>query len=519
MGLFVYRTRHWPLVNDPALMHYVVFLIRQGMAPYREIGDINLPGAYVPEWVSMSLAGLFHVSDAAMWRGMDVAALLLAGWAMARIARPWSRFAGVWAGALFALYHGRDGVGHAGQRDLWVAVLLLWAVSTLIGAMRQPHKRGQGWRLACFGLLVGAACTVKPVVIPFLLSLVPLLLWRRKAGTRALLSVGAGFALPLLGCLAFVASWAALPAFWQVLRVTLPYHASLGDGTVRQLLERSTISSIGKLLVLPLAAVLLAEGWRAGRRAFRTGPSDGSGWVGSAERFLLAGCVLLGLLSFVAQGKGYPYQRYPYVAFLFLFAALEFASAAESSRKLLRVAGVAGFAFGVLFCAPAYLRAAARAQWSTPVSAIESAIRAQAGGRDVHRLDGQVQCLDVVSGCTDALLHLHLREATGTIYDEFLFPQTPSGWGIPYSGPMPGTPQAPAVTTAQTTFRTELRQHAPRVVIVSAWLFPQGPGDYRELALWPWLDAYLRAHYTLVSEQSFPRAENGPLGFRVYARK
>jgi hypothetical protein len=524
VGMFVYRTRHWPLVNDPALMHYVVFLMGRGMVPYREIGDINLPGAYAPEWLSMHLAHLLHLSVAAMWRGMDFGALLLAGWATVRIARPWSWFAGVWAGALFALYHGRDGVGQAGQRDLWVAVLLLWAVSFLFDAMRCAQGRTQGWRLACFGLFISAACTVKPVVIPFLLLLTPFLLWEESARARGrlLVFVAAGFVLPVLGSLAFAERWAAMPALWQVLRVTLPYHASLGDGTVLQLLGRSTLSSTGKLLIVLLVTGLLAGEWRANFRAFRTHPSDGSVWTGSAERISLAGCVLLGLLSFVMQGKGYPYQRYPYVVFLFLFAALEFASAVGSSRKPLRIAGVVGFAFGVLFCAPAYLRGVAKARWSMPVSEMETAIRAQASGdtgRDVRGLDGQVQCLDVVSGCTDALLHLHLREATGTIYDEFLFPQTPSGWGIPYTGPAPGAPASPAVLIGQGRFRAELLKHSPRVLIVSAWLFPQGPGDYRELALWPWFDAYLREHYTLVSQQSFARAENGPLGFRVYRWK
>ncbi len=520
VGVFLFRTRHWPLVNDPALMHYVVFLMQRGMAPYREISDINLPGAYVPEWISMLLASALHVSDAAMWRVMDAASLLLlAGWAMVRIAKPWSWFAGVWAGALFALYHGRDGIGQSGQRDLWATVLLLWAVSALFQAMRSDRPARRVWHVAGFGLLVGAACTVKPFGAPFMLLVVPLLLWESsvRVRLRLLLWAGLGFVLPLLAMFGFLAHWGAISAFWRVLRVDLPYHASLGDGTVLQLLGASTIASIGKLLVLLLVTVLLAD-----FGVFRARPRDGAGWAGSAERLLLVACVLLGLVSFVAQGKGYPYQRYPYVAFLLLFMAVEFTSAISSSRRPVQAAGAAGLLFGVLFCAPTYLRGAVRAQWSTPVSlGIEEAVRGIAS-QPVSRLnglDGKVQCLDVVAGCTDALLHLQLREATGTIYDEFLFPQTPSGWGIPYTGPAPGTPVPLAVQLGRGKFQAELRRNPPQVLILSAWLFPQGPGDYRELTLWPWFDAYVAEHYALVSQRSFPRAENGPLGYRVYARK
>ncbi len=511
VGLYVWFTRGWPLVNDPALMSYVVLLMGKGLAPYREIGDINFPGAYVPEWASMGLAHLLHAPEAAVWRGMDFLALALAAWAMVRIARPWNWFAGIWAGCLFALYHGRDGMGQAGQRDLWMTVLLLWAVAALLTGSR-------GRRVGCFGLLVGTACTVKPVAAPFLLLLLPTLWKARGAWPRMRLALwaGAGFCFPLLAVFLFLEHWGAVSVFWQVLRVLLPYHASLGDGSLSQLLRRSTLPSLGKLLLFLFAIELLRfPGWTTGRKHQETA----GGWAGSLERKLLAASVLLGLLCFLVQGKAYPYQRYPYVAFLLLFLGVEFSFAVRRQTPALRLVGAAGFVFGVLFCAPSFLRGAARAQWHTPVRAMEAAIRAEAGGNLKHP-DGQVQCLDVVSGCTDALLHLHLREATGTIYDEFLFPQTPSRWGLPYTGPVPGAPVPRAVALGRANFQAELeRGTPPRLILLSAWLFPQGPGDYRELALWPWFERYLREHYTLRSEQSFPRAENGPMGFRVYVRR
>ena len=528
---FFVLSRGWPLVNDAALMQYIVFLMQHGMAPYRQIGDLNLPGAYVPSWISLSLASALGVSGAVMWRVMDAAAVLLCAAAMVRIGRPYSWFAGVFAGALFALSHGRDGIGQAGQRDVWETLLLLFAVAELFAAMRLRQMQvDRVWmqrvHVAAFGLFAGAATTVKPFGAAFLLCLVPLLLWQDRRRERLLLAVAglAGFCLPLLLALGFLLRWHATAAFWQVMRVQLPYHAGLADGSVLQLLGHSTVGSIAKLLLFVIGAAALTGGWRRSLRGLRYQPVPGSYagspgllWRDSPQRLILVVCVLLGLASFVAQAKGYSYQRAPYLGFLWLLAGLEFTAALKSRRREVVAFGMAAICFGVFFCAPTYLRSIAKARWSTLVTtAMEHAIEAQAGAEGVGRLSGEVQCIDLSTGCTDALMHLGLVEASGTIYDEFLFPQSPSPWGTVYTGPAPGSPLPAAVAAGRERFQESLALQAPRVILVSAWLFPEGPGNYRKLALWPWFQSWLAGRYVLVSQRAFPRAENGPMGFRVY---
>ena len=39
----VAMTYRWPLVWDAQVFHYINFLIGKGLAPYRDIGDMNLP--------------------------------------------------------------------------------------------------------------------------------------------------------------------------------------------------------------------------------------------------------------------------------------------------------------------------------------------------------------------------------------------------------------------------------------------------------------------------------------------
>ena len=55
--LYVIGTWHWPLVGDAALMHYVVFLMDHGMAPYRDIVDPNLPTTFLIQGVVIHLFG------------------------------------------------------------------------------------------------------------------------------------------------------------------------------------------------------------------------------------------------------------------------------------------------------------------------------------------------------------------------------------------------------------------------------------------------------------------------------
>src|ERR1700761_4159438 len=91
VGFFVVRTAHWTQVNDPAQLHYLCFLMDHGMAPYRDLLEINMPGIYLVNWgVMHSLGG-----GSAAWRAFDFALMGMAAWAMIAIARPYEWLAGV----------------------------------------------------------------------------------------------------------------------------------------------------------------------------------------------------------------------------------------------------------------------------------------------------------------------------------------------------------------------------------------------------------------------------------------
>jgi hypothetical protein len=157
-AIFAVMTCHWPMVGDAALIRYSVFLIQHGWAPYRDFVDINMPGAYLATAIGMRLAGSPDVS----WRIFDFGLIALAGVGYFLIARPYSRFAALFATSLLLLVHGQDGVQQAGQRDLVIAVLLVLAVAFLLEAVRRER-----WAyLVPFGLAVGFGATIKPTAGP-----------------------------------------------------------------------------------------------------------------------------------------------------------------------------------------------------------------------------------------------------------------------------------------------------------------------------------------------------------------
>ena len=77
-------TWRWQLMVDSPIMHYVDFLMSRGLAPYRQIQDNNLPGAYLAEWVGMHVFG----PDDLAWRLFEFAELAVGTAAMVFIARP-----------------------------------------------------------------------------------------------------------------------------------------------------------------------------------------------------------------------------------------------------------------------------------------------------------------------------------------------------------------------------------------------------------------------------------------------
>ena len=511
-AVFVVMTWHWPVVGDAALLRYAVFLIQHGWAPYRDFVDINMPGAYLATAFGMHLAASENVS----WRIFDFGLIALAGVGYFVIARPYSRFAALFATVLLLLVHGQDGVQQAGQRDLMIAVLLVIAVAFLLEAVRRERW---GYLLP-FGLAVGVSATIKPTAAPLgvlLLSLVAIYKagwwpagWyrndldaastyeRRGSGTRdaraqwarflSWMAIGiAAMATPVAGMLLWLQRKHALEAWWTTERVLLPSYALQERRPFYFTLPHS-ISPLMPLVLLWLLCVVLR----------------GPAWP-RFERMLIATGAVLNLLALLAQGKALPYQRYPMLAFLLLLIALDLMTAwRKGKRAMVRCVAWAGVCCGCLILAPLALVKVHR--FVAKPQEFEAMLAADLHNLHADNLSGRVQCLDTIQDCLPTLYSLRLLPATGTLGDVNLF--GPSGNAV--------------VETSRQRFLHDVEAKPPLVFIVVSGYFLEDTGSYQKLQAWPEFEQWLNAHYALAEERVPPHAvrwwgrSQRPAGYRLY---
>jgi hypothetical protein len=277
----------------------------------------------------------------------------------------------------------------------------------------------------------------------------------------------------------------AVAAFWRTLTVYIPFHAHMGHLGFWPLLTHCITASHGTLLLLALVLAFSDTGVELHRL-----------------RILLGAGMIYGLISYFVQAKGYPDHRYPFAAFLFLFAAVEFIEALRSPGYR-RLVGVAGLLFGTVLSGLSMLRGV-REHWpGAEVAALTSDLNALGG----PALSGRVQCLDTVDGCIETLYGMRLVESTGFVYDEFLF-----------AAPEAMTAREADVQVAlRREFLDEIRSNPPQVIVVTPRLFPSGPFDYAKLDRWPDLAAFLGTCYDLQNERNFPSGRSYHRdGYRLY---
>ncbi len=479
VALLLVETSAWPLISDAVLMHYIVLLMHQGMRPYRDIVDVNMPGSYLAD---MAVTRVFG-TGAPGWRLFDYMLTAVAGLAMIDLLRTRSLFAGLLAAALFAILHIGDGVAQAGQRDYLIAVLLLAGCALLVRGART----GAVWQVFVFGLCCGVCATIKPPTIAFALLLVVALCsqssWLKRLGAGL-----AGLLMPLFAIWAWLSYLHSFRAFAGLTRSLVLYHAGMARHPVGFLVAHAIPSQLVPLVVLSLAIMASTQGWRRFEQKLA---------------LLAIGC---GFLSFCMQGKAYPYHRYPLLAFFWLFVALQLAEALSNScRGYLEPAlGWAIVAYSVLWLAPASTAKALRSDWRYQPALVQLQADLTAAASS-SGLQGKVQCMDTMAGCITVLDRMQLVQSTGFLYDCYFFAPGPS----------------PVKQAMQQRFLAQIRRAPPAIFVVTDQWCLNLPGGYQKLDQWPAFAGYLAAHYTLTQQRAWtgwnPRiTATYPFGYRLY---
>lgn len=528
----------WPLVGDAVSVHYLVLLMAHGMAPYRQIVDAQMPGTYLVDWMVVHIFG----GGRAGLRIFDFSLIFGAISAMIAIAWPAStetsqgffrdgRYAALLAGCLLGLVHGRDGIEQGGQRDLVMAVLLLAAYALAFHALRRHRPLLLGFAGACSVLAV----TIKPTVLPAAV-LVLLLAWielkrLRRPSFSYVVAASLGAAVPLVAVLIFLTANHSLPAFLAAVRGMWPYYATLQRRPVGYLLQHSFSPLASVLVIWALVWLLIAIRWLSARRAPALSAENGKAGSSLAilevkwEGVALYGGLVLCLVSFIVQGKGFVYHRYPFLAFLLLIVMLQFQRAYSSTipdgqrrqqnfAACMRFTGALGLLAAAAFLAPVCAWKLSRFDWRNDDYYNQlSADLNRLGGR---QLSGHVQCMDAFSGCISTLNRMDLVQSTGFLVDFYFF----------------ASPSNAVIEGMRQHFVQDLQQNPPWVFVVSKQIFParfSSDGEpldtYDKLKQWPQFDDYLREHYRLVEERDWQRPvlwashASHPAGYRIYVRR
>lgn len=465
VALFIAFSWQWKLMVDSPIIHYANFMIREGVQPYRELRENNLPGAYMIEWFGMHAFGGGDVA----WRIFEFFELAVSTACLVWIALPYDWVAGLFAGCLFTVLHGAEGPYYSGEREVALTTLVLCGYAALFLARRRNQP---AWMLP-MGFTLAFAAAIKPTVAPLPVLLLIAVVWLRNRQRQPWASWVAWALTGMLAAVAFNLGYLmqhqALAAFLHLQRTITTYYAQLASLTVSQMVRR--------LFYQPVFDVLLAGSLLLARR--RNRPR----WT--SEQWLLLLGVGIGVLSYIVQRKNFLHHRYLYLNLAFLLIGIELMQALRSRPGWHRwmAAGLAMFvAFWVVPSSVVAIRG------FHPQSDLTEEMEADLRQlQSIASLQRDVVCLDQVFGCLNALYHLRLVENVPLSGDMLLFSRS----------------QVPVIEDARNWFWQSQQARPADIVVLTNENF-QSRNDFTRTARWPQYQAFLDEHYRLLVERSFP---------------
>jgi hypothetical protein len=465
-------TYHWPLIWDAQVFHYGNFLITHGFAPYRDIVDMNMPGAYLIDAFAIKA---FGAGDLA-WRIFDFALLGSLCLSMIAIAWPYDWFAGLFAGVMFALVHAAEGPANSGQRDEIMTVLIVAGCAFLFASRRHCKP----WMMVPFGFSMGMATSVKPTAAPLGPLLLILALWGSRTNARAPYVwrglLGASIAAAIVA--AFLLHYGSAGALVATSIRLTSYYAELDHLSFQLLL----------LVCLPLATLLLLP--------FALAVAPVAKYWNNREQFAILAGVAFGAVSYFLQGKGYAYHRYVLAAFALLWIAIQLTIAIRQGAAWIKIVATTGLAVGMLVLVPLYTRATLQLR---PVNLFTPALERDLRRIGPNHLQHKIQCLDLVDGCYNALYHLGIVQASGSMGDLLLF----------------APDNSPVVDYYRDSFWNALIKNPPSVIVLSNQWFNRTP-TFDKLNAWPRFSGYLASNYKLLVSRDFD--EEAHHAYRIYVR-
>ena len=471
----------WPVVQDGAIMSYVVFLLDHGMAPYRELIETSLPGSFLIFWLGIHTFGSSELG----FKFFDFAIMAVAAIAMLSI----SLSRKVWlAGALGAVTlfvaHIAANCLETAQRDFIMAAFQLCGCAFTFLALR----RKQSVFMFFAGFAFAYATAIKPTALLFFFIpfLAILRIRKRRIAIWRYVSAGiSGAAFAAAIVVAYLVREGSFSAFFDIVGRLDAVHGAVKISSFLGMIYNLFLADTGRRLLLPV--VLLWAAQRELRKSF--------------EHQMLLLCVVIGIASFLIQQKGWHTHLYPFLAFESLWIALVLVETLRQKGRLRYIAGT-------LLCIVLLLQLPLGVKHSENVRfpqdflvALQNDLTSAGALND----DGSVQCMQMTSDCIDVLYRMKLKQATGFIVDAYFF--LPDRYSI--------------VRDLRSKFLNGIEQRRPHIIVITDDVWPpvrhHPIRGYTQINKWPDFAQYLSANYHLAVERT--ESDGGsPSGYRMYVR-
>jgi hypothetical protein len=460
-----YSTR-WQIAHDEAPLLYEAFLMRaDGLVPYRDLFDFQMPGSFIAYFLLGSLSGF----DAFRLRLLDLLILVTILTITYFAIKRFGKTSALAAALLFGLKYLQGGPSMSLQREY---LLLLFIAPAVYISMRDELTLKHRLTL---GVLFGLSALIKPHaaigLIPILLFDISDLVQRLKrtlldSAKTSILPAAAGFLIPVLAVFAWLGFTGALAPFLDI--------ATNYWGLYSQINGQMVITSGAERL-----SHLLTQTLHLGGHALWFIPAAiGIYFNQNKKTYLLASLALSYALYPAFSGQFFTYHYIPFIYFIILLASLSLSTFDLRPSTLNRTLLVTCYLLLITLLLPSqtFLRQIQNKPLST------STDRATEISRFLKKhlnLGDTVQPLDWTGGSLLAMLETRAHIATPYVFDFYFYHHV----------------STPYIQSLRANFMNDLQSASPRFIIEvtsmdKPWV--SGLDTSREF---PELRAYLEENY------------------------
>ena len=467
----IYSMR-WPITHDEAPLFYETFLMRaEGLVPYRDLFDFQMPGSYVAYF----MLGLLSGFDDFRIRILDLiilaALLVITFMSMQRFGKTSALAAAI----LFGLKYLQGGPSMSLQREYLLLVFIALAVWISMRDILTLRHR------ITLGLLFGLAAVIKPHAV---IGLLPILLFDiadmvqrlkltpLRAATTSILPAALGFLIPVTAVIAWLGFTGALPPFISIATNYWPLYSQVNG-------QMEITAGAERMLLL------LNQTLRLGGNALWLIPATiGTYFNQNKKTWLLVALAFCYAIYPTFSGQFFAYHYIPFTYFIILLASLILnlqTSTINFSKFILHLSSFILIIF-LLLPSQTFLR---QLQGKSIITSTDRAVQIANFLQKNLKPGDTVQPLDWTGGTLLAMLKTHAHIATPYVFDFYFYHHV----------------SQPYIQELRADFMKDLQTSKPRFIVeVTAidkpWI--TGPDTTRDF---PELRAYLNENYSAVIQK------------------